>query len=364
MIDNWSIVIVNIDGGLIPVKVAENESDFLKTTVKELREKIFAKAQLNSMRLTFAGQQLEDFAPGSSAEKTLEDYNVQRKSTINVIARIHGGSERVPPPPQAVDKEHPATNDFSVFFTNEPDAIYGYSDPGDPKRVKMSCGHGVDPSNLTNYCRAKLKDNIFKFTCPAIVEKPNKACGKEWTYPDIRKAALLNDDEMKYFEYKMSEIAAMQFIDMKECPGCCSYVERIDTQNLRVHCPICTKAKGKTWDFCWHCLKEWSGPSTSNVKCGNPSCMHPELPALKEAPTITLYGKEIPNRRACPTCGKVLEHKQEGCKMITCPRCQKEFCFICLLLSAECLETAPSSWHGECKNPPAPKQTEIPVWAR
>jgi ubiquitin len=358
---DWPVIVVGIGNSSFPVKVASSENDFLKTTVKQLKQKIYAikdEIKPEDMRLCFAGTQLED-------KKTLEDYNIQKKSTVYIVVRARGGTDRVPLPPQADGKQH-QIDDFSVLFTDAPDAIMGYSEPEDPRRVRMSCGHGVDPSTLTNYCRSKLKDHIAKFTCPAIVDQKaaNKVCGKEWTYADIRKAALLTEDEMKYFEYKISELAAMQFYDLKSCPGCNTCVERIDEKNLRVTCPICSKQKKKTWDFCWQCLKEWSGPTTSAVKCGYSLCVHPGLTALKDAPLINLYGKDVPNRRACPTCGKVIEHKQEGCKMMTCIRCKKEFCFICLLPSRECLKSAPGSWRGECKNPPAERQTSIPLWSR
>ena len=367
MSGNWSVVVVGIGNDLMPVKVATNRDDFLKTTVKQLKQKIYNvrnEIEPDKMRLIFAGKQMNDFKEDKIQEATLEYYNIQNKSTVQVVVRMVGGTERVPLPPEAENKKH-RNNDPSVRLTDEHDVIMGYSDPSDPRRVKMSCGHAVDPSVLTNYCRSKLKENIFKFTCPAIVDTAsNKACGKEWAYSDIRKAALLTEDEMKYFEYKISANAAKSFIDMKECPGCRTYIERIDLYNLRVTCSVCTKKKGRTWDFCWYCLKEWSGPSRSSEKCGNPSCKHPELLAIEKAPIVTLNGKQIPNLRACPTCGKVVEHTLEKCKMVICPRCQKEFCFLCLLLSVDCLKSAPMSWFQECKNPPAQRQTSIPVWSR
>ena len=250
-------------------------------------------------------------------------------------------------------------------FTDEPDCLDPFPDPDNPKRVKMKCGHGVDPNTLTAYCRSLLDQHIFKFTCPAIVDsKTNKKCGKEWEYADVRLAALLTDAEMQYFESKMSEYAASQYCDIKECPGCRSFTERIDLNNLRVHCPICTKKKGRSYDFCWQCLKEWTGPTKSSVKCGNESCIHPDIPSIRDAPYIQLYGKTVPNHRACPTCGKVVEHTTEACKNVICPRCKKQFCFLCLELTVDCQRSAPGSWYKACAKPVAPKQTVIPVWSR
>lgn len=258
---------------------------------------------------------------------------------------------RVPVPPTSENKEYPRS--FVLPFTDEPDCLDPFPDPNDPKRVKMKCGHGVEPNSLTAYCRSLLDANIFKFTCPAIVSRTNKKCGKEWEYTDIRLAALLTDDEMQYFESKLSEYAASQYCDINECPGCRSFTERLDLNNLRVHCPFCTKKKGRDYYFCWRCLREWTGPTTSSEKCGNESCSHPDIPSIRNAPNVQVCGETVPNRRACPTCGKVIENKY--CKNVICPRCKKEFCFLCLELTIDCLKNG--SWYGTCAKPVAPKQT-------
>ena len=88
------------------------------------------------------------------------------------------------------------------------------------------------------------------------------------------------------------------------------------------------------------------------------------IPSIRDADMINLNGLDVPSRRACPTCGNVVEHNQEGCKFIVCPRCKKEFCFLCLLLKEKCLELLNKSWFKSCKNPVAPKQTVIPVWSQ
>lgn len=231
----------------------------------------------------------------------------------------------------------------------------------------MSCGHAVDANSLTEWCRSLIDQNEFKFYCPAIIDGTTKQCKKVWEYSEVRSVAHLTKAEQQYFETKMSEFAALQYsaVNMKECPGCHSLVERKALDNLRVHCFICTAEKKRTFDFCWHCNKEWSGPATtSSVKCGNPQCQHPDLPAVRDAQLVTLgrVGINVPNRRACPTCGNIVEHNTELCKMIICPRCKKEFCFSCLLLSSECLKT--SSHFSKCKMGVAPKQTVIPIWSQ
>ena len=365
---SWTVNLFGIRDGFISLQVAKSESAFLKTTVLGLKKKIheeMSEIQPDGMRLLFAGKQLED-TDGSGGDKTLEDYNIQSGSHLQVVLRLHGGSGnkyRVPAPPRVEDKQH-NTSDFSLKFTTvEPDAILGESEPGDQPRVKMSCGHAVDPNSLTMWCRSLIDQEQYRLHCPAIIGG-GKKCKKEWEYPEVRKIALLNAAECKYFETRLSEYAARTYCDLQECPGCRSFVERLDLDNLRVHCVLCTKDKGRNYDFCWHCLKEWSGPTTSAVKCGNSSCQHPELPSVRDSSLFKLNGEDVPLRRACPTCGKVVEHKQEGCKYMPCPRCHKEYCFMCLELKDDCLRIAPESWFGKCAKPIAPKQTTFPVWSR
>ena len=370
--NSWYVQVVGIEGGVTIMKVADTKQVFLSTTVAKLKQLIHnerPEIETDTMRLLFAGKQLNVEVDGEEA--TLKTYNVQKGSTIQVVVRLHGGSgahqsftQRIPPPPQTMeDKEH-ATSDLTLNFTHDPDAIMGTSDPGDPMRVKMSCGHAVNPNTLTAWCRSLL-DQQKEFHCPAITEKGGtKQCGKVWDYAEVRRIALLNDAECGYFESKLSECASLQYCDMKECPGCRLFVEREDFTNLRVTCPICSKKKGRTYDFCWQCLQDWTGPTTSGVKCGNSMCVHPELAGVKDSPMFTLNGKEVPLRRACPTCGKVVEHMNDGsCKFMICPRCQNEYCFMCLELQSECLRTAPAGWHKECAKPVADKQTAIPVWS-
>lgn len=365
----YRVAIVGNGESVFQVKVADNETDFLNTTVMQLKEKIFnTKSDVADspeyIRLLFAGKQLED-------HYNLRHYNILKGSTISVVQRAPGGSnepsvERVPVPPKStIPKEYPVSG-FAMRFTSDEDCIDPYADS--ERRVKMKCGHAVDPNTLTDYCRSQLNQHIFRITCPAIISyekgKP-KICNREWDYADVRTAALLTEAEMNYFETKMSEYASAQYCDVKECPGCKSYIERRDLTNLRVTCIQCTKRRGCTYDFCWQCMKEWTcPPTTSAVKCGSPSCVHIDLPLIRDAVLITLNGVQVPNRRACPTCGKVIEHTAEKCKMVICHQCKKEFCFLCLELSSVCLSNTPLGWYKTCSKPVAPKQTEIPVWSR
>lgn len=373
--NTWQVFVTGMEEGVFTINVAQNAEDFLKTTVIRFRKLVKERwshvaTGADDLRLLFAGKQLEDKLVNGK-EGTFEDYNIQRNSTIQLVFRLHGGqdsvrkfSDRVPRPPES-EKVHDLS-DFSLKFTStEPDAITGYSDEDDQPRIKMSCGHAVDANTLTAWCRSLIDQHEFEFHCPAITDKAkNTQCKTVWPYSEVRQIAHLNLAEQKYFESKMSQYAALRFFDMKECPGCRSFVERRDLKNLRVHCNICTKKKKRNYDFCWNCNNEWTGPTTSAVKCGKSDCEHPDFPSIRDAPLITINEKRVPNRRACPTCGYVVEHSQQGCKFIICKRCKKEFCFLCLELKETCLKAAPSSWYGACGKDPAERQTCIPTWSR
>lgn len=362
-LNTFAVFVQGIEATFTVVTVATNEADFKTTTIKQLKTKIVAlrpELGVDTLRLLFAGKQLED-------NNTLDFYKIRGKSTLHLVIRMPGGTSRrdqIPRPASSNEKVHSLGSISLKFTTSKPDCIDPFPDPNAPPRVEMSCGHAVDPNSLTVYCRSLVDANHYEMFCPAIIDGKTKQCKKIWEYTEIRQIALLNEDECRWFESKIAERAAQQFCDMKECPVCRSFLERADLCNLRVRCTICSKKNGTAYDFCWQCLHEWTGPVTSEVKCGRTECVHPDLPSIRDAPDIKITGENIsvPNRRACPTCGKVVEHNGTGCKMIICQRCQKEFCFLCLEQSPDCLRTAPGSYYNNCSKPVAPKQTVIPTW--
>ncbi|XP_038831547.1 E3 ubiquitin-protein ligase arih1-like [Salvelinus namaycush] len=210
--------------------------------------------------------------------------------------------------------------------------------------------------------RSKCQQKQCKFICPAS-RKDGETCGAEWSYTEVRKLVLLTPEEMKKFEETMTDLISAQN-SYKSCPGCNSYVARADLSNLRVHCTVCSAEKGQLYEFCWQCLQQWKGSQWCSDSCDNDDCMT-DLELLKTCPTVTFSVVQgvtgCPSTRACPTCGVLVEHDKTGCKNIECKNCNKEFCFVCLKLTTECLKT--SKYFLGCSAGVAPRQTSIPSWS-
>ena len=330
------------------IDIGNDPRCFANTTVEQLKEKIFSSSELKSIlqngRLKFDDAILQE-------KKTLSFYGIKNNSTLTV------------------EKYYDPEKNFGLKFRIAPDSITN-EDNGQLRAV-LSCGHAVDPNSLTTWCRKLIDDGKLDFYCPAIInESTNKKCDKKWGYSEIKKIALLSEAEMEYFERKISENAARTFVDYKECPNCKSFVERIDLKNLRVVCRMCQAFHSKKYEFCWQCEREWTVQiSTASDTCGRENCTNPILQLLKECNFIKLSEchagfPDIPSIRACPTCGKNIEHSGQACKNMLCPRCNVEFCFACLETTAACQRAKPSSWFSECAKPVAPIQTKIPVWNR
>ncbi len=141
--------------------------------------------------------------------------------------------------------------------------------------------------------------------------------------------------------------------DIRQCPGCQSFCERVDSSKNRAHCWRCTLENKSPYRFCWHCLHEWQSTDES-VICGNDSCnrgLGPVLKQLQEAEDMEIGSSKCPQYRVCPKCGTLCGHRG-GCKQMVCAseNCKREFCFVCLHSRGSCVD--------RCE--PAARQTEIP----
>uniref|UniRef100_A0A3Q2PVB6 E3 ubiquitin-protein ligase ARIH2 n=1 Tax=Fundulus heteroclitus TaxID=8078 RepID=A0A3Q2PVB6_FUNHE len=234
----------------------------------------------------------------------------------------------------------------------------GYTSP----RARMSCGHVVTPTSLTKYCEYLLEKGESTFVCGQF------DCNVEWPYEEVRKMALLTAEEKERFEKSMAVNAFKSYFDSKICPGCKYSVTRKVESNLSVRCQMCTAAKGRTYEFCWQCLREWKGPQPRMDRCDNDGCCNDALKTLSNCPYANFENvknvTQCPSIRACPTCGLLVEHTGKQCKNITCRQCKVEFCFVCLKITTECKKAPKYDYFGLCSSGIAARQTSIPVWQR
>lgn len=335
------IFVKGLQGKTTPIDIHED------ATVKEFFSKLSKTNGIpeEEQRVIYAGKQLQGEKEGK--RQRLKDYGLQHGSTVFLVLRLKGGSDF--PPPKELDD--------AVELSDAPDMITWDDDP-ENKRAKMPCGHAITPESLTIYCRSLLDAGRSRFFCPYISQdQPPVYCGVEWDYIDVRRLAVLTDNEIKEFERKISKNYLIKAMGIQECPKCNSMVERSNKKHIRVVCPMCSKINKTPYEFCWHCLQEWTNDS-SKEKCGNEDCSGEDkrLRILRNCQRKAIVGVVgCPSLRACLACGMLIEHV-EACKHMRC-RCGKEFCFICLKpkqgISWPC-----GSYNVACTV--APVQTKIP----
>ncbi|MED6249230.1 hypothetical protein ATANTOWER_011196 [Ataeniobius toweri] len=251
-------------------------------------------------------------------------------------------------------------SDPSILFVNEEDQFDFLCEDFPSPRARMSCGHVVTPMSLTKWCEHLMKKGETRFVCG------QSGCNAVWPYQEVRKMALLTPEEMEYFEKTMALNAVARNPNSKFCPGCTSPVSRGINSNLYVCCKVCSLKTGRTYAFCWQCLREWKGQQPRSDRCENDDCHNSALKTLRDCPEVQIQtvkgAKGCPSVRACPTCGSLLQHTGKGCKNILCPRCKILFCFGCLKNTNECRTTGNHNVYGTCSSGIAPRQTSIPVW--
>uniref|UniRef100_A0AAY4A5U0 RING-type domain-containing protein n=1 Tax=Denticeps clupeoides TaxID=299321 RepID=A0AAY4A5U0_9TELE len=154
--------------------------------------------------------------------------------------------------------------------------------------------------------KTNLRFQCSSFGCP-LTDGTVKKCRASWSYEEVRRVALLTDEEQNDFEEKIARMAALENCEYKSCPGCQTCVERKNLTNLCVHCTVCTDLNGRTFYFCWQCLQKWNGPYSRRDRCDNEGCVNPDVAKLQKCKDTTLVHAQnvaFPSLHACPKCGR------------------------------------------------------------
>lgn len=250
------IFVETLNGKDLEIELGTDPFYFLKTTVRQLKEKLALFSELNKiiddLRFKFEDQILQD-------DKWLFCYGIENGSKLTYekwynIRTVMGNYLK-----------------YGVKFIRAIDSITNVDD-GELRAV-LSCSHAVDPNSLTNWCKSLLDDGKIEFHCPVVLDSNHSVCNKKWDYEEVKRIALLNELETEYFEKKLSENSAKVFFDFKQCPNCRSFIERHNGQKLKVKCILCRKLFNKKFQFCWQCEREWLNPAmNSATSCGRENC--------------------------------------------------------------------------------------------
>ena len=191
---------------------------------------------------------------------------------------------------------------------------------GDSDGLRMRCGHYICESDVLKNARYQIKSRSHKITCAQ--------CTKVIDLNQLIKDGVLSDEIGRQLT---KEISVLNAKEMQQCPSCWTYLERENIKTKRTQCQKCSNP-GRPYLFCWICYKVWNNPESTRF-CGNKNCGKVNFELLKNTPMKVFSGfvgeASAPLYRACPGCYTIMEHAS-GCPEITCPKCWKVFCFICL----------------------------------
>ena len=214
--------------------------------------------------------------------------------------------------------------------------------------LRMQCGHYICQTDVLENARHQIKSRSHKITCAQ--------CTEIIDLDHLMKVDVLSDEIKRQLT---KEISVLNAKEMQQCPSCWTYLEREDTKTNRTQCPKCSKP-GKPYHFCWICYKVWKNPGSSG-SCGNKDCGMVNFELLKKTP-MKVFPRSVgitsaPSYRACPGCYTIIEHVS-GCSEMTCKKCSKVFCFICLRnrRGSSNICVTPNTWGNQTKCAAAPIQ--------
>ena len=252
--------------------------------------------------LSFGGKPLSN---SQNCTEKLSQHDIEDKSEIVALVRVSGGAY------QTIHRKI----DKSVEMTNE-ECIISLDDT--EPTMKLPCGHAIAPASFAEYVQSEVDKCRTEIKCPV--------CKTELKLSRVKKMGLTHTEIKELNSGMARNFLLSDPAKYKQCPQCKLFIEKKD-EGIRIRCPYCSN-----FEFCWKCSRKWKALGSGYRECGNSECTKNSLiQVLLTCKTTTMeYSNiDVPDTRACIKCGEGINHK-EGCKHMTCPSCQEEFCFVCL----------------------------------
>lgn len=259
--------------------------------------------------------------------KLLSSYpTLGNGSTLFLLVPLLGGAEGNGPPATNLNRGGNPAVDPALLRSDERCMVTHENFEEDGTLVlTMPCGHPMSPGALMDYTWSEINAGKIMILC--------LQCTNEWGAEVIKRYGGISDQEFRSLEEGLSKNACIADDAIKKCSRCKSFCTRINKDNPRVVCHVCSKNLDRPYHFCWYCLREWN--RNSGIKsCGYEDCKDEEkLRQLMNSEIITI--QEIPKRtmyklRACPHCGKIIRCRNPAEWRTQCRKCGTEFCFNCL----------------------------------
>lgn len=192
------------------------------------------------------------------------------------------------------------------------------------------------------------------------VRCPYRDCPAVWDYTLVRHVACYTAEELHNTEKTMVTNVVGKDTTSLTCPGCFTWCSPTDPKLHQLRCFLCTKATGREFLFCRHCLGRWRS-FQGDSSCGNSGCnsIDAKLEILRNAPVSQRFGGTWPTIRACPRCGILTQYLGQ-CSQMHCRSCGHYFCFLCLKGAKGKAELACVPYDSDCQR--APLQVTIPQW--